>query len=63
MNTTQTLLKTEMWQPEPQRNLVERTPVEEGTKLPIANGELKLIQEYSWEDLRGLSLGFDEEWF
>ncbi|MDH3617249.1 MAG: hypothetical protein OEM89_00830 [Nitrosopumilus sp.] len=46
MNTTQTLLKTEMWQPEPQRNLVERTPVEEGTKLSL--------NQFTWEDLRGL---------
>jgi len=46
MSTTQVFCKTDMWQPEPQRNLVESIPVEEGRKL--------YHKQTTWEDLRGL---------
>lgn len=42
--------------------MVERTPIEESKKLSINRNALELIQDCSWEDLRGLSLGFDEDW-
>ena len=60
MNTTQMLIRAENRQPEPQSNLVESIPVREREKLP--NRRNKSIQEYSWEDFRGLSLGFGEDW-
>jgi len=63
MSTTQVFCKTDMWQPEPQRNLVQSIPVEEGRKLLINNETRNLIQNYTWEELRGLSLGFEEDWF
>ena len=61
MSTTQTLCKIEMWQPEPQTNLVGSIPVEERTKLSIDKTSIQSIQDYTWEDLRGLSL-FEEDW-
>lgn len=57
MSTTQILYRVENGQPEPQRSLVERIPVREREKL-----QNKTIQGYSWEDFRGLSLGFEEDW-
>jgi len=63
MSTTQLLCKTETWQPEPQIILVERTPVEERKKLPLNMVELDSIKDCTWNDLQGLSLGFEEEWF
>ena len=39
--------------PEPIKILVESTPVKEGEKLLISN---------SWEDLRGLTWVFHEDW-
>ena len=63
MSTTQLLCKTGTWQSEPQRILVERTPVEEREKLPLNRIELESIKGNSWADLQGLSLGFEEEWF
>jgi len=61
MSATQILHKTEMWQPEPQKNLVESISVEKGEKLSINKETLESIQGYSWEDLRGLTFVFDEE--
>ena len=61
MSTTQILCKTEMWQPEPQTNLVERIPVEERVKLSRDKLPIQTIQDYTWEDFRGLSL-FEEDW-
>ena len=61
MSTTQTLCKTEMWQPEPQMNLVGSIPVEERIKLSVDRVSLPLIQDCTWEDFRGLSL-FEEDW-
>ena len=61
MSTTQILCKTEMWQPEPQTNLVERIPVEERVKLSLDKLPIQTIQDYTWEDFRGLSL-FEEDW-
>ena len=63
MSTTQTFCKTEMWQPEPTKNLVERIPVEEGRKRSTFNEKQKSVQGCTWEDLRGLSFGFKEELF
>ena len=63
MSTTQIICKAEMWQPEPQKTLVERTPVEERRKLVIDKKILESVQGHTWEDLRGLSSGFEEEWF
>ena len=63
MSTTQVIYKTETWQPKPQRNLVESIPVEEGRKLSIHNEKLKSVQGFTWEDLRGLSFGLEEELF
>ncbi|WP_016940226.1 hypothetical protein [Candidatus Nitrosopumilus sediminis] len=57
--STQTLYK-ENRQPEPQKILVERIPVREREKLP--NKRIESTQTYSWEDFRGLSLGFEEDW-
>ena len=62
MSTTQTLCNTEKWQLEPKNILVERTPVEERKKLSINRDALEIIQNSSWEELRGLSLGFEEDW-
>jgi len=62
MSTTQIICETEMWQPEPQRILVQRIPVEERRKLVIDKKILESVQDCTWKDLRGLSLGFDEEW-
>jgi hypothetical protein len=62
MSTTQTLCNTNKWQLEPTKILVERTPVEERKKLSINKNALELIQGCHWEDLRGLSLGFKEDW-
>ena len=62
MSTTQTLCKTEMWQPEPQTNLVGSIPVEERTKLSLDRTSLQSIQDYTWEDFRGLSLFDEEDW-
>jgi len=62
MSTTQTLCNTGKWQLEPKKTVVERTPIEESKKLSINRNALELIQDCSWEDLRGLSLGFDEDW-
>jgi len=61
ISTTQTLCNTEKWQPEPQRILVERTPVEERRKLSINKESLDSIRDCTWEELRGLSFVFDEE--
>jgi len=61
MSTTQTLCKSEMWQPEPQRILVESIPVEERRKLSISKEALESIHDCTWEDLRGLAFAFDEE--
>ena len=61
MSTTQTLCNTEIWQPEPQKILVERTPVEERRKLSVNKGVLESIRECTWNDLRGLSFVFDED--
>ena len=60
MNTTQMLIKVENRQPEPQRNLVDSIPVIERKKL--SNRRNKSIQVYSWEDFRGLSFGFEDDW-
>ena len=60
MSTTQTLCKKEMWQPEPQTNLVGSMPVEERIKLSLDRISLQSIQDCTWEDFRGLSL-FEEE--
>jgi len=46
MSTTQVFCKTDMWQPEPQRNLVQSIPVEEGRKL--------CKNQMTWEDLQGI---------
>jgi hypothetical protein len=62
MSTTQTLCNAGKWQLEPQKILVERTPVEERKKLSINRDAIELIQDCTWEDLRGLSIGFDEDW-
>ena len=62
MSTTQTLCKTEMWQPEPQMNLVGSIPVEERTKLSLDRTSIQSIQDYTWEDFRGLSLFEEEDW-
>ena len=62
MSTTQTLCTTEMWQPEPQTNLVGSTPVEERTKLSVDRTSLQSIQDYTWEDFRGLPLFEEEDW-
>lgn len=59
MSTTQSIYNTKMWQPEPEKTLVESIPVKEGIKLSL--NKIKATQKYSWEDLLGLSLGFDEE--
>ena len=61
MSTTQTICKTEMWQPEPQTNLVESIPVEERTKLSLDKIPVQTIQDYTREDFRGLSL-IEEDW-
>ena len=42
--------------PEPIKNLVESSPVKEGTKLSSE------LQTYSWEDVQGLSWLFLEDW-
>jgi len=63
MSTTQIFCKTEMRQPKPTKILVESIPVEEGRKLSTFNEKLKSIQGYTWEDLRGLSFGFEEDLF
>ena len=52
-----------MGQPEPTKILVESIPVEEGRKLSTFNEKLKSVQGCTWEDLRGLSFGFEEELF
>lgn len=62
MSTTQSLCNTGKWQLEPKKILVERTPVEERAKLSINRVALELIQDCTWEDLRGTSLGFEEDW-
>jgi len=62
MNTTQ-ICKTETWQPEPTKIRVESIPVEEGRKLSTHIEMPKSVQVYTWEDLRGLSFGFEEELF
>ena len=62
MSTTQTVCKTEIWQPEPKTNLVERLPIEERRKLSINKEALKSVQDCTWEDLRGLSFVFEEDW-
>ncbi|MDH3657206.1 MAG: hypothetical protein OEM77_03625 [Nitrosopumilus sp.] len=60
MSTTQIICKSEMWQPEPQTNMVERIPLEERRKLSINKETLESIQDCTWEDLRGLSFVFEE---
>ena len=60
MNTTQLLIRVEDRQPEPQSNLVESISVIERKKLPYTKNTS--IQSYSWEDFRGLSLGFEDDW-
>lgn len=62
MSTTQSLCNTGKGQLEPNKIMVERTPVEERTKLSINRVALELIQDCTWEDLRGASLGFEEDW-
>ena len=62
MSTTQTLCNTEKWQLEPKKILVERTPVKDRKKLSINRNAFELIQDCSWNDLRGLSIGFEEDW-
>lgn len=54
MSITQTLYNTEKGQLEPKKIMVERTPIEESKKLSINRNALELIQDCSWEDLRGL---------
>lgn len=58
MSTTQILYKEEKWQPEPQNILVKSIPVREGEKLQ--NKRYEQIQNNSWTDYAGLSLGFDD---
>ena len=62
MSTTQTLCKTEMWQPEPQASLVASMPVEERGKLSSDIISIQSTQDYTWEDFRGLSLFEEEDW-
>ncbi|MDH3618056.1 MAG: hypothetical protein OEM89_04965 [Nitrosopumilus sp.] len=62
MSTIQVIYKTETRQPEPAKILVESIPVEEGRKLSRHNEIPKSIPDCTWEDLRGLSLGLEEEW-
>ena len=59
MSTIQTLYVDEEY-PEPYEILVKSIPVGEREKLP--NKKVGSIQKYSWEDFRGLSLGFEEDW-
>ena len=59
MSTIQTLYVDEEY-PEPYEILVKSIPVGEREKLP--NKKIESIQKYSWEDFRGLSLGFEEDW-
>ena len=63
MSTTQFLCNAEMMQPEQQKILVERIPVYEGEKLSVNKSTLESVKTNSWEDLLGLSLGFEEDWF
>lgn len=60
MSTTLTISRCEIRQLEPQKTLVERTPVEERRKLSV-NKVPESIQDCTWEDLRGLFFVFDEE--
>ena len=61
MSISQLLCKTETWQPEPQRILVESTPVEKRQKLSMNKITLESIQDCTWEDLLGLSFTTKEE--
>jgi len=45
----------------PEEILVESLPVQE-VKLSIKNENPEPISCYSWEDLRGLSFIFEEDW-
>lgn len=60
MSTTQSLCN-EMWQPEPQRNMVESMPVEERRKLSDSEKTSNLFYDCTWKDLRGLSFILDME--
>ncbi len=51
----QTIQSIKNSQPEAITNLVERTPVQEGTKLSINQNQLV------WEDLRGLTWILEKE--
>ena len=62
MSTTQILCSPENWQLEPSKNLVEDIPVEERKKLSENQKLLESIQDCNWEDLRGLSFVFEENW-
>ena len=61
--STQFLCNVEMMQPEQQKILVERMPVYEGEKLSADKNPLESIRNNPWEDLLGLSLGFEEDGF
>lgn len=50
-----------MWQPEPQRNMVESMPVEERRKLSDSEKTSNLFYDCTWKDLRGLSFILDME--
>ncbi|MCA9820786.1 MAG: hypothetical protein KC440_08725 [Nitrosarchaeum sp.] len=51
---TQTILQQKEWQSPSTYVLVERLPAKEGVKLSSVAG--------SWEDIRGLSWLFVEDW-
>lgn len=54
MSTTLIWSQNEPRQLEPQRILVESTPVKESKKLSANINALESIQDCTWEDLRGL---------
>lgn len=57
MSTQQ--IMTDVWQPQPVTNLVERIPVKKGEKLSKINS---IDSHQPWEDIRGLGWIFNEEW-
>lgn len=62
MSTTLTWSQNETRQLEPQRILVESMPVKESKKLSANSKVLESMQDCAWEDLRGLTFMFEEDW-
>ena len=58
MRTTQNVCLTYSGQPEPQKILVNGTPVKEGEDLVTTS--IESFRNYTWEYLRGLSIM--EDW-